>query len=172
MLFGLVWICHRCQRCLLDESARVISGGLQDIDGLNSDKFAYKFFAWLLMQMYRPGFYETRSTSPFEQTTSTIHFFSLYNGDTSPDVPVNAARARTNWHVPDSYGSVNFTARNGRRILTPGPLFHKATWERQVLWGCERIYSFSQKKIGLHTAITPHRPVSLSTPCMPYLRGD
>jgi len=40
----------------------------------------------------------------------------------------------------------------------PAPFFHKAMWERQVLWGCERIYSFSQKKIGRH----PPPTVSLS----------
>lgn len=83
--------------------------------------------------------------------------FSLYNLSTS-DVTVTAVKARANWHIlfcrgqlwfckfPSSEWTVIFL--NPR--FPPAPFFHKAMWERQVLWGCERIYSFSQKKIGRH----------------------
>lgn len=44
----------------------------------------------------------------------------------------------------------------------PAAFFHKAMWERQVLWGCERIYSFSQKKIGRH----PPPRLTVSSVCL------
>lgn len=83
--------------------------------------------------------------------------FSLYNLSTS-DVSVTAVKARTNWHILFCHGQLwfcKFPSSEWTVIFLnprfpPAPFFHKAMWERQVLWGCERIYSFSQKKIGHH----------------------
>ncbi len=124
---------------------------------MKSDEFAYKFFTLLFMQMARLPSYLMHTVSLSDLTICIMRCFSLDNLSTS-DVSVTAVKARTNWHILFCDGQLwfcKFPSSEWTEILPPLPpsrplFFHKAMWERQVLWGCERIYSFSQKKIGHH----------------------
>lgn len=137
---------------------------------MKSDEFAYKFFTLLFMQMAWLPSYLMHTVSLSDLTICIMHCFSLDNLSTS-DVSVTAVKARTNWHILFCDGQLwfcKFPSSEWTEIFTPAtplpPLFfHKAMWERQVLWGCERIYSFSQKKIGHHppTRLTVSRVYAL-----------
>lgn len=121
---------------------------------LNSeDKFAYKFFSLLLMQMCRLPSYLTHTSSLLELTTCIMRCFSTDNLSTS-DVSVTAVKARTNWHILFCDGQLWFCKfpqlRMDGDFLTPAslppPFFIRQCENGKCFEGAKEFIAFLKRR--------------------------